>query len=268
MKKYSKFNSMLWDELTEVHIKAKNFYSIHKLEKGEITLKDIELNEIGDVKGKSFLHLQCHLGLDTLSWAMLGANVTGVDFSRKSINFAKSLSVKLNLPAEFICCDVYELSKILQRKFDIIFTSYGVLIWLYDLKNWAINISRLLNKNGFFYLVEGHPYSMILQNNEDDERLMVNKSYFSSDKPNIGISEKDYVDSEYTIKNKSYTWDHTISDILNAFIQAKLKLEFFHEFCKSDIPYHNHMVKNDNEMWYFKDNIKNIPLMFSLKASK
>ena len=108
-----------------------------------LTLTPIEIDALGDVTGVSLLHLQCHFGLDTLSWARRGAEVTGVDFSARAIEFARALARELALPARFVQSDIYDLPAALQEEFDVVFTSYGVVYWLPDLPRWAAVAARL-----------------------------------------------------------------------------------------------------------------------------
>ena len=137
---------------------------------GKITLGAVERKEVGDVSGKSLLHLQCHLGLDALSWARLGAAVTGVDISDESIHIAQSLSGDLNIPARFICSDVYELPQVLDGQFDIVFTACGVLTWLPNLQRWAEIITYYLKPGGMFYINEIHPIKRVLTPRLQDDR--------------------------------------------------------------------------------------------------
>jgi 2-polyprenyl-3-methyl-5-hydroxy-6-metoxy-1,4-benzoquinol methylase len=134
-------NKEAWNKRTGVH-KDSAFYDVASFKTGKSTLNKIDVEEVGDVKGKSLLHLQCHFGMDTLSWAREGAVVTGMDLSDEAIEYAKQLSNELNIPAEFICCNVYDLKDHLDKKFDIVFTSYGVIGWLPDLDKWAEIISH------------------------------------------------------------------------------------------------------------------------------
>ena len=158
--KYFHANMDAWNRKTIEHFRS-DFYDVKKFRETKSSLNNIELEEIGDVKGKSLLHLQCHFGLDTLSWANLGAQVTGVDFSEESIEKARQLSSELDLTADFICCNIYDLRNHLSRKFDLIFTSYGVIGWLPDLDEWATLIADFLKQGGIFYLVEFHPFIWI-----------------------------------------------------------------------------------------------------------
>ncbi len=130
--RYFEANKVGWNKRTYVHKKS-SFYDVSSFKAGKSSLMPIELEEMGNVRGKSLLHLQCHFGMDTLSWAREGAKVTGIDFSDEAINYANELSKELNIPAHFICCNLYDLSTHLDKKFDIVFTSYGVIGWLPDL---------------------------------------------------------------------------------------------------------------------------------------
>src|SRR2546423_1188420 len=136
MRDYATINKKWWNAATSVHASSK-LYDLDGFKKGKSSLQSIELEEIGNVKGKSLLHLMCHFGMDTLSWAREGAIVTGVDLSDDSIRLAKKLRKELAIPATFVCSDIYELPSILQKKYDIIFMSYGVLLWLSSIKKWA-----------------------------------------------------------------------------------------------------------------------------------
>ena len=146
----------LWDHWTGVHVGSR-FYGVEGFEAGASTLCPVEVAEIGEVRGKSLLHLQCHFGLDTLSFARLGARVTGVDLSPKAIEIARGLAGKLGLDARFLACDLYRLGELLDERFDLVFTSYGVLPWLHDLGAWARLVARYLAPGGAFHLVEFHP---------------------------------------------------------------------------------------------------------------
>jgi len=133
MDDFLKANKAWWNKATAVHSNSK-LYGVEEFKKGKSNLNTIELEELGDVKGKTLLHLQCHFGMGTISWAREGAVVTGVDLSDESIKLAKKLSDEVGVPADFICSDVYNLPEVLDKKFDIVFTSYGVLAWLPDIK--------------------------------------------------------------------------------------------------------------------------------------
>lgn len=285
-KKYQKSNEELWDINTKYHYES-DFYNVEEFIKGKTSLLPIELNElplaVGDMKDKKMLHLQCHFGLDTLSWARLGANVTGVDFSSASIEYAKKLSNKTGLNARFVCSNIYDLPDVLDEKesFDIVYTSYGVLVWLNDLSKWANIISYYLKKGGIFYIAEIHPFIMVFENEDYTEDLRVKYDYFHKDLPYAFNINGTYADKNANIKKISYEWFHSLSDIINSLINSGLKIEFFneHPFCCYDhFPF---MKKNDDGLWVIDKNkiktnennlkdkiIPDLPLTFSILARK
>lgn len=265
MNKFEETNKNLWNELTDVHIKS---YGIDKFKNGKSSIDQIQLNEIGDVRGKSLLHLQCHFGLDTLSWAREGAIVTGVDFSEKSIAYANQLKEELNIKAKFICCNIYDLKSLLDERFDIVYTSQGVLCWLKNLNEWAKLIHHFLRPGGIFYIMEGHPITHIF-NDERRGKLEIIYPYFHSKEPTKWDDDyPDYSDETYIPKNPSYEWLWSISDIINSLIKAGLQIEFIHEFDKLFYKGFPDMECDKNGWWYFPDYIDQIPLIFTLRAKK
>lgn len=266
MKDYQKANRALWNERALIHAKAE-FYDVEGFKTGKSTLRPIELEELGDVSGKSLLHLQCHFGLDTLSWARRGAKVTGVDFSDQAIALARSLSKELGIEANFICSDVYDLPKVLTSEFDIVFTSYGVLCWLSDLKEWAQVIAHFLKRDGIFYMVEEHPVGNVFD--YEARELRVAYSYFHSPEPLECKVEGSYADPNAKVSQKvSYEWQHSLSDVLNALISAGLRIEFLHEFPFCMFQKFSFLEQGEDGWWRMKDRNDKIPLMFSLKATK
>lgn len=161
-------NRGYWDEATRLHLRG-DLYGVQEFKAGGCRLHRVEVEEVGDVRGKRLLHLQCHFGLDTLSWARHGAVVTGVDFSTESIAGARRLAGETGIQAEFVCSDLYELPETLPsfHSFDIVYTSYGVLCWLPDLASWAGVIARYLKPGGFFYIAEAHPSARMFPLDED-----------------------------------------------------------------------------------------------------
>jgi SAM-dependent methyltransferase len=264
MHEYLKKNQELWNKLTPIHERSE-FYDVVGFKAGRSTLHSIELEEMGDVTGKSLLHLQCHFGLDTLSWGRRGAKVTGVDFSDEAIDYARKLGKEIGVDAEFICSDIYALPEVLKGKFDIVFTSYGVLTWLPDLNKWAEIIAHFLKPGGFFYIVEGHPFSHIFYNEADATELRVSEKYFPQNNPFKYEGGGDYA-SDFSHELTSFEWQHSMGDIINALISAGLKIEFLHEFpvcCYKALPF----MKQDKDGWWRIDGDR-LPLMFSLKATK
>jgi 2-polyprenyl-3-methyl-5-hydroxy-6-metoxy-1,4-benzoquinol methylase len=270
-KKYYEANKELWDEFAKLHYETESEdYSVKSFLDGQTTLKSYELKEMGNVKGKSLLHLQCHFGLDTLSWAREGAIVTGIDISSEGIRLAKLLAKQTKLEAYFIESNIYDLPKVLSEKFDIVYTSIGVLCWLNDLKEWGKIIAHFLKPGGFFYIAEIHPFSMIFDNETKDIKdLQVYFNYFHDPKPMEFTADGSYASDEIKIESKKeYEWAHSMSDIINSLIEAGLRIEFLNEYpfiTWKQFPFAEH---GPDGFFRLKNQKAEIPLLFTLKAVK
>ena len=255
-------NRSYWDELVAIHASSE-FYNLQAFKAGVSTLHSIEKTEIADVQGKHLLHLQCHFGLDTLSWARLGANVVGVDFSEKAIELAGSLAREMEIPARFICSDVYDLPAKLRRRFDIVFTSYGVLTWLPDLSPWAKVLARFVKPTGFVYIVDDHPYASMLDQAEDGA-VSPGYSYFQSSESMWLPAGGSYADRTAPVANEHYEWRHTLGELVGALADAGLVIESLREFPVCSWRRFSAMTKDDDGWW--RINGDPFPLTFSLKA--
>jgi len=250
-------NRIAWNEMVDVHFRHPD-YKVKEFLKGSSTLKDLELKEVGEVKGKTLLHLMCQFGLDTLSWARRGAQVTGVDISDKSIEYAKMLTKKTNLKANFIRADILDLMGQIGSKFDIIYQSYGTLCWLSDLNKWAETVTYFLRPGGMLHLIDFHPIAVPWEEKD--------VSYFKKG-PYRYTNNADYCDKDYIIKNELIEWQHKLSDIINAVIGAGLTILRFNEFDKSSFPKERDWHEKDG-YYYPPGGPPRYPLMFSLKAQK
>ena len=268
MDEYLEANRENWNELVAIHEKSK-FYDLAGFKSGKSSLKSVELEELGNVSGKSLLHLQCHFGLDTLSWARLGAKVTGVDFSDKAISVARSLSKELGIEANFICSNVYDLPKVLSDQFDIVFTSYGVLCWLPDLWKWGRVIARFTRRKGTFYMVEDHPFTQVFYGEIDATELKVTNPYFHSPEPTReGPGIGTYADPTAEVHTPEYEWIHSLGDSVNCLVSAGLRIEFLHEFPFNVWKRFPFLEQGEDGLWRMKRGKPQIPLLFSIKATK
>jgi SAM-dependent methyltransferase len=251
-----------WNLRTEVH-KTSEFYDVEGWKNGKNSLTHIELREVGDVRGKSLLHLQCHFGQDTLSWARLGAQVTGCDLSDKAIEYARELSDELKIPAKFVCCNVYDLPEHLEGQFDIVFTSYGTIGWLPDLDRWASVINHFLRPGGFFYIAEFHPVVWMF-----DEQM----KFFKYPYHNTGVIETEqtgtYADRYASIEYKEFGWNHSLSEVVNSLANQGLRIEFLNEYPYSPFDCFEKTVKGDDGNYRIRGLEGIIPMVFSLKARK
>jgi ubiquinone/menaquinone biosynthesis C-methylase UbiE len=267
MNKYLQVNRKLWDEKAQLHF-GSEFYDLAGFTAGKSSLYPIEQEEIGKlVSGKTMLHLQCHFGLDTFTWARLGAVPTGVDFSSQAISQARVLQEELGLPVRFIEANIYDLPHHLNEQFEIVYTSYGVLAWLPDIRTWGQLIARYLKPGGFFYMVELHPFSMILDDAKNNT-LKVGYPYFHNPEPFEFKVEGTYAVLDAEMKAEvQYEWAHTIGDILNALINAGLEIEYLHEFDYT-VFQHFSILQKQGRLYVLPEGAPQIPLLFSLKAQK
>lgn len=259
---YFQANKELWNQRTTVH-RDSDFYNLAGFKRGETVLTPIELGELGDVKGKTLLHLQCHFGMDSLDWARRGAKVTGVDLSDTAIGQAAQLNNELGLDAAFVCCNVLDTCDHVSGEFDIVFTSYGTIGWLPDLEPWAKVIAAKLKPGGLFYIAEFHPMVWMF----DDEFTYIQYAYENRE---VIVTENQgtYTDRNAAIKGKEYSWNHSISEVLNALVDAGLRIELFNEHMYSPYPCFRKVVEFEPGKWHIKGLEGKLPMVYSLRAVK
>jgi SAM-dependent methyltransferase len=260
---YFENNRELWNKRTPLHLQS-DFYNVTAFLEGQSSLNNIELEELGDVKGKSLLHLQCHFGQDTLSWARLGAKATGVDLSDASVEEARKLNQQLGLDATFVRSNLYDLKENLQGQFDVVFTSYGTIGWLPDLDKWAAVVAHFLKPGGTFYIVEFHPVVWMF----DDAFEKIIYPYHNTFEPIVTETEHSYTDGSAHASHKEYSWNHGLSEVISSLTGQGLRPEFLHEFPYSPYNCFQHMVQGEDGYWRVKHLQNKIPLLYSLKATK
>jgi SAM-dependent methyltransferase len=260
----ARLNRAWWDERVAVHM-AGEFYDVAGFLAGRSTLRPFEVAEMGDVTGSSMVHLQCHFGLDTLSWARQGALVTGVDFSPNAIASARDLARRAGIPAHFVEAGVYEAVTALDRRaFDVVYTSIGTIIWLPDLARWASTVAALLAPGGRFYMAEFHPFSVVL----GDEDLTVTDSYFDQG-PFLHDESGSYADPDaQTVHRQSVTWHHGLGAVISALAGAGLRIEFLHEHpyaLRARWPF---LERSADRTYHMPAGKPQVPLLYSLKATQ
>lgn len=262
MNDYLKINKQAWNNKTAVH-KNSTFYDMPSFLSGKSSLNKIELDLLGDIKDKSILHLQCHFGQDTISLAKMGAQVTGVDLSNDSIELARKLAEQMKVEAKFICSDIYSFSKIREQSHDIVFTSYGTIIWLPDLDEWAKVIYDSLKEGGELVFADFHP--VIWMYDDNVEKLAY--PYFNEG-PILEVEEGTYADKSSDLKDQMITWNHSLSEMMMALLKVGLTITDFQEYDYA--PYHfiPPMKEIDNRVYKLKDIEYNIPLVYSIVAKK
>ncbi len=268
-KNLSQINKKFWDERASIHNNSE-FYRTQELINGKSSLLNYEFNELGDVKGKEIIHLQCHIATESISLSRLGAKVTAVDYSNSSIKVAEDLAKKCNANINFICSDVFDiLGKLKNKKFDIVYVNFGALIFLNDLEKWGFIVQKLLKKNGFLYLNELHPVAATLSDYEP--KIIYN--YFDRS-PKIWNESGSYADgidkrvNSTTKNNYLAVWNWTLGDIVNAIAKQNLKIEFLNEHAAHVDKRFFYLEKGADNLWNTPNEIPDFPATFSLKATK
>ena len=259
---YFKINKNTWNEKVKIHSES-DMYDLHAFKNGKSSLMSYELEALGDVKGKSLLHLQCHFGQDTLSWSRMGAKCVGVDLSDEGIKLAQKLNEELHLDADFYCCNVLDTSKHIKDTFDIVFTSYGVIGWLPDLKPWGQLIANRLKKGGTFFMAEFHP--IVWMFDYDSGKPIMRYGYMQKEAIYVEY-EGTYANQDSKMTSKEYGWNHGLGEAINALAEAGLHIEYLKEFDESPYDIFPDLIQTESGMYVTKD--KMYPLIFTLKATK
>jgi SAM-dependent methyltransferase len=264
-REYRDANRRRWDELVPIHVDS-DFYDVagFKAGEGNVHIKPWILDEVGDVHGRSLVHLQCHFGLDTLAMARLGARVTGLDFSPAAIGQAAALASELDLDAEFVCADVYDAVKALGgRTFDVVFTGLGALCWLPDIRRWASVVASLVKPGGFLYLAEFHPVLWTFAWGEQ----RVCAPYLEKPEPYVDDHPGDYAEPDAKVTAPvSYEWNHGLGEIVSALIDAGLRLAFLNERVENLFNQTGFLVEREPGVWVMPEG--ELPMLFSLRADK
>jgi 2-polyprenyl-3-methyl-5-hydroxy-6-metoxy-1,4-benzoquinol methylase len=263
---YFEVNKATWNQKVLVHAQS-DMYDMEAFKSGKTSLMPYEVKALGDVQGKSILHLQCHFGQDTMSWSRLGAKCTGVDFSDEAIKLAKELNSELELDAQFVCCNVLDTSKHISETFDIVFASYGVIGWLPDLKPWAKMIAERLKLGGVFYMVEFHPIAWMFDYTKGKPKMTY---HYSQDEVIYEEYQGTYSDTDSEkpseIVSKEYGWNHGLGAVVNALTEAGLKVEYLNEHDESPYNVFPNLIKTPSGTYRFDNQL--YPLIFEIKAVK
>lgn len=262
-------NRARWDERVAIHT-ASDYYDQDGFRRARDVLRDFEVAEVGDVTGRSLLHLQCHFGQDTLSWAHRGAaRVVGLDFSEPAIDTARALAAELGYGpdrAAFVAADVYDAAEAVpDAAYDIVYTGIGALNWLPDLERWADTAASLVAPGGFLYLAEFHPLCDAL---DDETGSRIVHDYFSRD---AWVDEVPGTYTDFgapTVNNRSVEWQHPIGDVVSALAAAGLRIDFLHEHDKTMFQRFTALSRHGDGYHRFPADRPRIPLMYSLRAGR
>ena len=259
---YLKVNLDAWNKRTEVHINSE-FYDNPAFISGKNSLPPTDRRLLGDIKGLKVLHLQCHFGQDTISLSRLGANVTGVDLSNRAIEEANKLAELCQSDTRFICSDVYSLPNIHQDSYDIVYTSYGTIGWLPDIKQWASIISHFLKPGGKLIFVEFHPVLWMY----DNDFNYVQYSYFNSS-PIIETEAGTYADQTADIHAEMITWNHSLSEVITALLDNGIEIEVMEEQNYSPYNCFKDMTEIGEQQFILNKFGNKIPMVYALKGIK
>jgi SAM-dependent methyltransferase len=267
---YFDANLRHWNEVARLH-PTTDFYRFHldRIRSGGTSLHQFEIDDVGDVAGKSLLHLQCHIGTETLSWAKRGARVTAVDFSPDALAHVSKFAAELGVEVRCIESDIYDLPNVLDEQFDVVYTSWGVVGWLPDLAGWGRVISRFVREGGIFYLAEFHPVMWLLD--ETSEELRLRYSYFQ-DAPFFDETDGSYADAEAKLENRAtYGFEYPLGKVITALIENGLRIEHLHEYPGCGPKLLKMLVPDErtDERWHVMPaDLPQLPLSFTLRARK
>ena len=221
-------NRKNWDDRAPLHANPTSGYALDRYRDDRTRLSDVvtfDRDDLGDLRGLRVLHLQCHIGTDTLSLARLGAHVTGLDQSGASLAAARALFASVDTPGRFVESNVYDAPDALSGEtFDLVYTSVGVLNWLPDIAAWGRVVGQLVAPGGRFQLRESHPMAVTRDDERDDDLLCLRYPYFETETPMTFDEATTYVETDGASIEHSVTheWNHGIGEVFTALIDAGL----------------------------------------------
>ncbi len=270
MDEFAEANRLNWDNRAELHsTDPTGRYRIATVLAGGSSLHDLEAGEIGDISGKDIVHLQCHIGLDTISLKHLGArSVTGLDFSPKAIAAAREFAAKAGTEARFVEASVYDAAEALGQTYDMAYVTWGAINWLDDINRWARAVSSVLRPGGTLYLLEGHP--TMNQMYPDRNPLTVELDWRTPPgEPNGWDDPQTYTGDERPLTHvRHYEWIHPLSDVVNALIAADLSIDYLNEHDIVVWKAFSFLVETGEDQFTLPEGQPRIPLSFSIGATK
>lgn len=269
MDRFKQSNRANWDERAEIHAQDRTgFYAIDRFLAGEDVLYPIEATEIGNVAGLKLAHFQCHIGIDTLCLARRGAIATGLDFSPNAIAGARELSQRSGVRADFVEGEVYDAPDLLGTDFDVVFTSWGTITWLDDIRAWANAIAGTLKPGGRFYFADTSP--AIATHEEIDGAIRPHYDWRSArEKPQRFDSPTTYTgDQTPLVTDFTYEWMRGTSDVIDALLRAGMQLDFLREHEVLPFKLFPMMVDAGDRMFRLPAGMPRMPLALSLGATK
>jgi SAM-dependent methyltransferase len=270
---YRRVNRASWDERVPAHAASPD-YQLERYAADPGFLSDIvrfDLPRLGTISGLRGVHLQCHIGTDTVSLARLGASMTGLDFSAPAVGQARSLAARIGADARFVQADVYSAAEVLGRAaFDLVFTGIGALCWLPGIRRWAAVVADLLRPGGRLFLREGHPMLWALDDARQDNLLVVRYPYFEREEPMIFDDAGTYVQTDVVFQhNITHEWNHGLGEIVTALPDAGMQITALTEH--DSVPWEalpGKMERISNGEWRLADQPRRLPHSYTLQAVK
>jgi len=270
---YRSANLASWNERAPAHAQSRDYGTLQLIADSQL-LSDVirfDLPRLGDIQGLRVVHLQCHIGTDTISLARLGAEVTGLDFSDQAIEQARALAEQAGVRATFIQADLYQALDVLPAEsFDLVFTGIGALCWLPHIAPWARIVSGLLVPGGRLFLREGHPMLWSLDESRTDENLVVHYPYFETPEPITEVDSGTYVHTDATFTaNTSHSWNHGLGEIISALLEAGMTLTMLEEH--RSVPWNalpGKMEVDEHGEYTLTANPARLPLTYTLQARR
>ena len=220
---------------------------------------------LADLTGLDAVHLQCHIGTDTVSLARLGARITGVDFSPGALAVARELARECRIDARFVESELYAVTEVLGPDFDLVYTGVGALNWLPDIAGWARVVAGLLRPGGRLYLRDAHPMLLTMDYRRTDDLLSVVEPYFEAE-AQFGHHERTYTDGPPVASPGQYQWNHGLGEIVQAVIDAGLTVTALREHRECEWKALDHLVQGDDGKFRLVEGADRLPLMFTLQA--
>jgi SAM-dependent methyltransferase len=269
MTDHIEINRRNWDERASIHARdTTGDYMLDRFRAGEDALHAIEAAELGDIQGKRVLHLQCHIGRDTLCLVRRGAIATGLDFSAAALDVARRLSDESGLKADFVEGTVDQAPELTPGPFDLVFTTWGTICWLPDMREWAKVIASVLAPGGELYFADAHPAFCVLE--EHAGKYAPTYDYQTPpDRPLQFVTETTYTSDPTVMSHQSTReWIHSLSAVLGGLIEAGLTITMFREH--DVLPWQGlrSLVPATDRLWRLPDGVPRIPLSYSVRAKK
>lgn len=266
-------NRLNWDERAPAHA-ASPGYHVSRFVTDPSFLSYVvqfDVPRLGSVAGLRGVHLQCHIGTDTISLARLGADMTGLDFSSEALREARHIAESTGANVDFVQAEVYDAVSVLGANgFDLVYTGIGALCWLPDIRGWARIVSELLRPGGRLFIREGHPMLWSLHDERDDRLLVVEYPYFETAEPLDQDDEGTYVETDRTfVHNKTHTWNHGLGEVITALLDTGMSITGLHEH--RSVPWEalpGNMVSDERGEWRMTDRPERVPLTYTLQARK